>query len=791
MNLGTPVTADNCSVASVTNNAPTVFTLGTTTVTWTVTDNSGNTATTTQTVTVVDNTLPSIIAPSGITLSANASCTATGVVIGNAITFDNCSVATVTNNAPATFPIGTTTVTWTVTDGSGNTSTATQTVTVIDNTNPTITAPTNVTVSANASCEATGVTLGTPITADNCSVATVTNNAPATFPIGTTTVTWTVTDAAGNSSTATQLVTVVDNTNPTITAPANVTVGTNSGCTAVNVVIGSASTSDNCTVATVVNNAPVVFPLGVTTVTWTVTDAAGNTASATQTVTVQDLTAPTIVAPANLTVPVAANCQSTVSNLGNPVVTDNCSVASTVNNAPATFPIGTTTVTWTVTDAAGNAATATQQITVVDQVAPVITAPATVTVSTNSGCTATGVVLGNAIATDDCTVQSVTNNAPTAFPVGNTTVTWTATDAAGNSASATQTIIVIDNTNPTITAPANVTVNANASCEAGGIVLGVPVTTDNCSVASVSNNAPTVFSIGNTTVTWTVTDAAGNTATAAQTVTVVDNLNPIIIPPADVLTYVSTSCEVSGVVLGSPFTSDNCSVANVTNDAPASYPIGETIVTWTVTDAAGNTSTTTQKVNVLDTVAPVVLTNNITVTLSPSGSVTIIPSDVDAGSTDNCSIALLTLSQSSFTCADLGENTILLNVEDFYGNVGTAAFTVTVLASGVDADFDGIDDACDTEVNTTTVVIPNGFTPDGDGINDKFVIPGLFSSTSKALYVFNRYGNNVYENTDYMNDWDGTSSTSGVELPDDTYYYVLELDGGEVMQGYVYINRVK
>ncbi|MBF4519578.1 HYR domain-containing protein, partial [Flavobacterium sp. ANB] len=99
---------------------------------WTVTDNSGNTQTCTQTVTVTDTQKPTITCPANVTKAADASsCTATGVVLGTPTTADNCGVASVTNNAPTTFHIGVTTVTWTVTDNSGNTQTCTQTVKIV------------------------------------------------------------------------------------------------------------------------------------------------------------------------------------------------------------------------------------------------------------------------------------------------------------------------------------------------------------------------------------------------------------------------------------------------------------------------------------------------------------------------------------------------------------------------------------------------------------------------------------------------------------------------------------
>src|SRR5690606_40311419 len=108
-------------------------------------------------------------------------CYATGVTLGTHITADNSGAPPMTNNAPAQFPVGTTTVTWTVTDDHGRTATCDQTVTVVDTQNPTITCPSNVTdIPADAGqCYATGVALGTPTTADNCGVASVTNIARA------------------------------------------------------------------------------------------------------------------------------------------------------------------------------------------------------------------------------------------------------------------------------------------------------------------------------------------------------------------------------------------------------------------------------------------------------------------------------------------------------------------------------------------------------------------------------------------------------------------------------------
>ena len=164
-----------------------------------------------------------------------------------------------------------------------------------------------------------------------------------------------------------------------------------------------------------------------------------------------------------------------------------------------------------------------QTFTVNSTVPPTVICPADVTTTTDPGqCSASSVVLGTATATGNVAIASIVNNAPAQFPKGTNTVLWTATDISGNTATATQTVTVVDAEPPTVTAPANVIVSIIAGKNyATDVALGSPVTADNCGVASVTNNAPTQFPVGTNTVTWTVTDTSGNTASAVQTVTVI------------------------------------------------------------------------------------------------------------------------------------------------------------------------------------------------------------------------------------------------------------------------------
>ncbi len=452
---------------------------------------------------------------------------------------------------------------------------------------------------------------------------TYSQNSGTSFPVGTTTVIATATNSCGTDN-CIMKITVVDNENPTITAPGSLTVNADAGaCSAAIVSLGTPTAADNCGVAGITNNAIPPYGIGTTVVTWTVTDIHGNTAVATQNVVVIDNQAPTITAPGNVTVNADAGaCSAATVSLGTPTTADNCGVASVTNDAAPPYATGTTTVTWTVTDIHGNTATATQNVIVVDNQNPTITAPASVTVNADAGtCAAATVSLGTPITADNCGVASVTNNAIPPYAVGTTVVTWTVTDIHGNKSTASQNVTVTDNEKPIITAPGDVTVNADAgACSAAIVSLGTPATADNCGVASVANNATPPYAVGTTVVTWTVTDIHGNTATASQNVTVIDNQNPTIIVPQNIA--IEGYCIPVAVSIGTPVTGDNCGVASVTNDAPSIFPVGTTIVTWTVTDIHGNITTATQTVIVSGSIALTAATVNVSCHGGSNGSIT-------------------------------------------------------------------------------------------------------------------------------------------------------------------------
>ena len=312
----------------------------------------------------------------------------------------------------------------------------------------------------------------------------------------------------------------VDTIPPSITCPASQSGNTDAGtCTSSSIALGTAMATDNCQVGSVTHDAPSAFSAGTTTVTWTATDLKNNTATCVQTVVVQDVELPVLACPANATVNTDAGaCTKTMAVAAS--ASDNCGIADNINDAPAAFPVGTTTVLFTATDTHGNTATCVQTVTVSDAELPTITCPANIAQANDAGSCSASIAVAPATASDNCGIASNINDAPATFPIGNTTVTHTATDVHGNAATCTQTVTVNDTELPVITCPADLTVTAPAGICVADPNLGAATATDNCSGVSATNNAPPAFPIGIATVSWVATDASGGSASCAQSVTV-------------------------------------------------------------------------------------------------------------------------------------------------------------------------------------------------------------------------------------------------------------------------------
>jgi hypothetical protein len=298
-------------------------------------------------------------------------------------------------------------------------------------------------------------------------------------------------------------------------------------------------------------------------------------------------------------------------------------------------------------------------------------------------CSATNVALGVPLATNDnCGLLIVTNDAPAGFPVGTNLVTWTAVDTSGNTSTCVQTVVVQDTEPPTLVCPVNLTVNADAgTCSATNVALGLPLAAgDNCGLLTVTNDAPAIFLLGTNHVTWAAVDTSGNVRTCVQTVVVHDLEPPTLVCPASVTVNADAgACSATNVALGVPLaTNDNCGILTVTNNAPAVFPQGTNLVTWTVVDLSGNLRTCLQTVTVLDAEPPTIGCPASVVVRANLGTqwATNVALGVPLATNDNCGLLMVT--NDAPVAFPVGTNLVTWTAVDTSGNTNACQQTVTV-----------------------------------------------------------------------------------------------------------------
>ncbi|MDH5397352.1 MAG: HYR domain-containing protein [Cyclobacteriaceae bacterium] len=264
---------------------------------------------------------------------------------------------------------------------------------------------------------------------------------------------------------------------------------------------------------------------------------------------------------------------------------------------------------------------------------------------------------------------------------------WIATDAAGNTATMEQTVAITDTSPPTITGVPLAVLEVPTETGACTAFVTYPeiTATDGCGVVTLTYGiaSGSEFALGETLVTVTATDECGNSADQSFTVTVVDQEAPTVSIKNITVELDETGNAVISPAMVDNGTSDNCAMAlegalSIDIDRFNCSNIGENEVTLSALDAHGNISTATALVTIVDPVAPVVLTNDITIQLDATGNAVITAADIDAGSTDACGIASRALDETAFNCNHIGANPVILTVTDVNGNISTAPAVVTV-----------------------------------------------------------------------------------------------------------------
>jgi hypothetical protein len=414
--------------------------------------------------------------------------------------------------------------------------------------------------------------------------------------------------------------------------------------------------------------------------------------------------------------PIFANCPANITQTTTtatatvtwtpPTASDNCTASPTLtstHNAGATFPIGTTTVVYTAKDASNNAATCSFTVTVTnpcanDVVKPVFTnCPINIAQTITTGTTAT-VTWTPPTATDNCGIPLVTNthSAGTIFPLGPTTVTYTATDARNNTATCS---FIVTVTNPCLNdsiapvfdnCPTDIIQTTATTSDT--VKWTLPTVSDNCTTTPTmtsSHNSGTLFQIGVTTVTYTAKDAKNNTSTCIFKVTMSNPcLNDSIAPvfstcPGDIAKTTTDTAAIATWTLPSAF--DDCTESIFITGSHVSgtaFKLGSTKVTFTATDNKNNKSTCVFTVTVTnpcltDTVKPVLSACPANISQLTTGT-TATAIWTAPTATDNCSIPSVTSTHNSGATFPIGTTTVIYTAKDIKNNTATCSFTVTI-----------------------------------------------------------------------------------------------------------------
>ena len=506
-------------------------------------------------------------------------------------------------------------------------------------------------------------------------------------------------------------VTVTDNTPPDIyycgndpdcdppegTCPPDQTVSTDPGeCTAV-VNWLEPIALDNCGVASFGPDLPSgsLFPLGVTVVTYSASDNAGNLTTCTFQITVEDTEQPEILnCPPSVEVFTDPGQCSAVVSWPAILATDNCGLptVSPSHNSGDAFPAGFVTgVLIVTTDGAGNNGFCLFSITVLENQPPEISGcPADIVVGTDPGLCEAAVNWTPPTATDNCFIALdedfiSTHNPGDLFPAGITPVTYTATDLDGFSSQCLFTVTVTDTEIPVIAdCPTDVVINPNpGTCQAPANWIA-PSASDNCTIAGFSSthDPGDIFSAGITQVTYTATDGAGLTAVCQFNVIVTDNENPTITGcPADIFADTDPGVCQAFVNWTPPVADDNCAIASFvsTHNPGDSFNTGSTLVAYTATDGAGLTAVCQFNVIVTDNEQPEIVNCPKNIAVTPvSGQCLTQVFWLPPTATDNCTSPVLTGDHIPGDLFSLGTTLVTYTAEDEQGNTGACAFTVIV-----------------------------------------------------------------------------------------------------------------
>ncbi|TFH64605.1 MAG: HYR domain-containing protein, partial [Candidatus Zixiibacteriota bacterium] len=480
--------------------------------------------------------------------------------------------------------------------------------------------------------------------------------------------------------TATCLSSVAWAADPPVAMCNNVTVEADANCSAM-ASIDDGSYDPGGGILTLIQVPAGPYPLGETVVKLIVVAESGLADTCEATVTVVDMTPPTVICPADIVVDnEPGQCGAYVSY--DITATDNCSIVSPLGKQGASFySVGVTIITPVVTDASGNEGTCSFKVIVKDTERPTINCPADIVQGTDPDIC--GALVNYVMSSsDNCPGVTISSDHPSGsiFPMGVTMVWLKAKDASGNQDSCSFTVTINDTQKPIIACPADMDVDNDAGmC---GATVNYDVTaTDDCDPnpnVVVTPLSGSFLPIGVSDVVAIATDASGNTETCVFKVTVHDVEKPAVTCPADVMQD-NDPDQCGAIVTFTVDATDNCAGVMAAANPPsgAFFPIGITTVTAIATDLAGNEESCQFTVTINDIQKPTAICPGpIEQNNDPAQCSAVVNFDVSA--TDNCSGSSAIADPPSGSSFPIGTTSVVVVATDIAGLEDTCFFDVTV-----------------------------------------------------------------------------------------------------------------
>ena len=299
--------------------------------------------------------------------------------------------------------------------------------------------------------------------------------------------------------------------------------------------------------------------------------------------------------------------------------------------------------------------------------------------------------------------------------------------------------------------------------------------TDACGISTMNLDITSFdcSNVGANTVTLTITDVNGNTASKTAIVTITDSESPVAKTKNITIQLNQNGVATINAEDINNGSSDNCGIQSTTLDVNTfdCSSLGENTVELTVTDTHGNTASKTATVTVQDNETPTIVCQNYEWAFDGNATLELVPEDLIANVSDNCNYTL-SMSQSVFTDAHIGQNDVTVTVIDEAGNENSCQSVV--------------------DIQFSCFALDDIITPNNDGRNDTWELSCIYPFDN-TVKIFNRQGQLVYSAVNYTGGWTGISNDGG-QLPQTAYFYIIEVplaSGQKQFSGSINIVRGK